>query len=318
MALEVLTAYGWLGLLVLVWLGLSIGSFLNVVIYRLPVMLQKEWRQQAEFIIHEQQLENSAADARTPLPGQADLEQQDAQQPGAPRPEAEQIEPPFNLMVPRSRCPHCNHQITALENIPVISWLVLRARCAECRSPISARYPGIEVLTALATLSVVAVFGFTPLAAAAGLFSWLLIAATFIDYDTKLLPDQLTYPLLWLGLLTNALTTGIVPLTDAVLGAAAGYLFLWLTFWAFKFLTGKEGMGYGDFKLFAALGAWMGWQALPSIILLAAVTGLAYALVRIVMRRQSRADAIPFGPFLAVAGWVTLMFRDIVLGLFLL
>ncbi len=282
-----------MGVAILLWLGLSIGSFLNVVIYRLPVMLNREWLAQANAFINENtgaETDNTSGEA-TP-------------------------EPTFNLMVPRSRCPHCNHQITALENIPVVSWIVLGAKCSQCHSPISARYPGIEILTGMATLAVVALFGFTPLAVAACLFTWLLIAAIFIDYDTQLLPDQITYPLLWLGLLTNTFTAGIVPLSDAVVGAAAGYLFLWSTYWIFKLLTGKEGMGYGDFKLLAALGAWMGWQALPSIILLSAVAGLLYAVARIVSRRQSRADTIPFGPFLGTAGWFALMFRNEILSLF--
>lgn len=294
-----LLTFGWLGVAMLVWLGLSIGSFLNVVIYRVPAMLQRDWLDQARLIINEQHTPQAATTSDPPA------DDADASQ-------------PFNLMVPRSRCPNCQHQITWLENIPVLSWLVLGGRCSQCKTAISVRYPGIELLTAGATLAVIGVFGFTPLGIAACLFSWLLIAATFIDYDTQLLPDQLTYPLLWLGLFTQLFTVGIVSLPDAVMGAAAGYLFLWCTYWSFKLLTGKEGMGYGDFKLFAALGAWMGWQALPSIILLAAVSGLLYAILRIVLRRQSGAEPIPFGPFLAVAGWVTLLFRDSVLGLFLL
>ncbi|MEQ8692429.1 MAG: A24 family peptidase [Pseudomonadales bacterium] len=279
-----LLAYGWQGLVLAAWVGLAVGSFLNVVIYRYPVMLERDWRRQAREI-----LELSA------------------------EPETEK----FNLSVPRSRCPHCDHQIRWFENIPVLSWLVLRARCTGCKQPISARYPAIELLTGLLTLAVLATFGFTWLGLAAALFTWLIVALTFIDYDTKLLPDQLTLPLLWLGLIVN-FNHGIVPLTDALLGAVCGYLFLWSTFWAFKLVTGKEGMGYGDFKLFAALGAWLGWQALPSIILLSACGGLIYALALILLRKQSRQDTIPFGPFLAAAGWVTLVFRDNVLAIFLL
>lgn len=279
-----LLAYGWQGLVLAAWVGLAVGSFLNVVIYRYPVMLERDWRRQAREI-----LELSA------------------------EPETEK----FNLSVPRSRCPHCDHQIRWFENIPVLSWLVLRARCTGCKQPISARYPAIELLTGLLTLAVLATFGYTWLGLAAALFTWLIVALTFIDYDTKLLPDQLTLPLLWLGLIVN-FNHGIVPLTDALLGAVCGYLFLWSTFWAFKLVTGKEGMGYGDFKLFAALGAWLGWQALPSIILLSACGGLIYALALILLRKQSRQDTIPFGPFLAAAGWVTLVFRDNVLAIFLL
>lgn len=283
---DVLSTYSWQLLFILVWLGLCVGSFLNVVIYRLPVMLRNDWQTQARDIL-----------------GLTE-----------PEPAAEK----FNLSVPRSRCPACGHQIRWYENIPVLSWLALRGRCSACKTSISWRYPGIELLTMIATLMVAATFGVGPIGVAAIVATWLLIAMIFIDYDTQLLPDQLTYPLLWLGLLTNALWAAIVPLTDAVIGAAAGYLVLWLTFWGFKLATGKEGMGYGDFKLLAALGAWMGWQALPGIILLSAVTGLVYALARIALRRQARSEPIPFGPFLATAGWVALLFRDIVLAIFLL
>ena len=276
-----LLAYGWQGLVLATWVTLSVGSFLNVVIYRYPIILDREWRSQAREIL--------------------ELE-----------PERQEK---FNLSVPRSRCPSCGTQITWYQNIPVLSWLFLRGKCANCQAPISARYPFVELATALLSLAVLATFGFTLFGFAATIFTWLLIALTMIDYDTKLLPDQLTYPVLWLGLLVSTFG-GVVYLPDAVIGAIAGYLFLWSTYWAFKLLTGKEGMGYGDFKLLAALGAWLGWQALPSIILLSAVVGLIYAGGRIILRRQSREDAIPFGPFLAIAGWVTLMFRDTVLGLF--
>jgi leader peptidase (prepilin peptidase) / N-methyltransferase len=286
MSLELLTTYGWQGAVLFIWIALSVGSFLNVVIYRLPVMLEREWADQAKAIL--------------------DIE---------PPPEAEAEK--FNLAVPRSRCPQCGHQITALENIPIISWLVLRGRCSGCKTPISFRYPAIELLTALCSVVVILTFGFSVFGLMACLYTWMLLALTFIDYDTKLLPDQITYPLLWLGLIANGFFPGIVSLQDAVIGAIAGYLFLWSTYWGFKLITGKEGMGYGDFKLLAALGAWLGWQALPSIILIAAAVGLLYALLRIVTARQSSSEPIPFGPFLAVAGWVTLIFRDSVLGVFI-
>ena len=286
MSFEYLTVYGWQGFVFFVWVALSVGSFLNVVIYRLPVMLEREWGIQARSI-----LEIDPSD--------------------------EQAEP-FNLMVPRSRCPTCSHQITALENIPVLSWLFLRGKCSDCKTPISIRYPAIELATMLASLVVALLFGFTWFGLFALIFTWILIAATFIDYDTTLLPDQLTYPLLWLGLIANGFFTGIVSLQDAVIGAIAGYLFLWGTYWAFKLITGKEGMGYGDFKLFAALGAWLGWQVLPSITLIAAGLGLIYALSRVLTAKQTSQDPIAFGPFLATAGWVTLIFRDTVLGVFLL
>ncbi len=309
MSAELLTAWGWQGVVLLAWFGLSVGSFLNVVIYRLPVMLNRDWQAQAREIL---------AQGGTNVPP-TDLEPDE----------------PFNLMVPRSRCPHCGHQIRAWENIPVVSWLILRGRCSNCGAGISWRYPSIELLTGLMTVAVIALFGFTWLGLAACCFTWMLIALTFIDYDTTLLPDQITYPLLWLGLVTNALLPGIVPLTDAVIGAVAGYLALWLTFWGFKLVTGKEGMGYGDFKLLAALGAWLGWQMLPGIILIAASVGLVYALLRMLITRASAtaaadveagqdtgdlsvpAGAIPFGPFLAIAGWVALVFRDTVLAVFL-
>lgn len=286
MSIGLLTAFGWQGLLLFVWVALCVGSFLNVVIYRLPVMMQREWEQQARAILE--------------LP-----------------------EPPeqsrFNLSVPRSRCPHCGHIIRFYENIPVLSWLFLRGKCSQCANPISFRYPAIEILTAICSVAVLATYGFTWLGLSAVVCTWLLIALTFIDYDTKLLPDQLTYPILWMGLLTAWLSDGaIVTLPDALVGALAGYLSLWSVYWAFKLLTGKEGMGHGDFKLLAGLGAWMGWQALPNIILISALVGLAYAVIRIVFSKQSSAEPIPFGPFLSIAGWVTLIFRDNVLGLFLL
>jgi len=285
MSAELLSAYGWQGIVLLSWVALSVGSFLNVVIYRTPVMLERDWKSQAQDILE--------------LEAQAEPEEK------------------FNLAVPRSRCPQCDHQITALENIPVLSWLWLRAKCSSCATPISARYPGIELLTGILTLASVATFGFNGLGYSVCIATWMLIALTFIDYDTKFLPDEIVYPLLWLGLATQMLTSGIVSLEDAVIGAIAGYLFLWTTYWAFKLITGKEGMGHGDFKLFAALGAWVGWQALPSIILMAAVLGLLYAASQIFTKRQTAADTIPFGPFLASAGWVTLIFRDTVLAIFL-
>ncbi len=287
MTYELLLGYGWQGLVLAIWVSLSIGSFLNVVIYRYPIMLEREWQVQAREI-----LEQDSSDAK---------------------PDDE----PFNLSVPRSRCPNCDHKIKAWENIPLLSWLWLRGRCSGCSTRISARYPAVELVTCLLSLAVLAQFGFTPLALGLCFFTWLLVAATMIDFDTKLLPDQLTYPLLWLGLFCNAVFVGIVDLQSAVIGAIAGYLFLWSIYWAFKLLTGKEGMGYGDFKLLAALGAWLGWQALPSIILLSAVVGLLYAVGNIALRKQTSKDTIPFGPFLALAGWVTLYFRDSVLGLFL-
>ena len=281
MPFEMLLSQGWLIFLLLLWAGLSVGSFLNVVVYRLPIMLEGAWR----------------ADAREAL-------------------ELEAVPPAkaFNLMVPRSRCPQCDAPISAWQNIPVFSWLVLRGRCAACNARISTRYPAVEVLTALVSLTVVAVFGYTWDAMFALLFSWLLIAMALIDFDTRLLPDNLTLPLLWLGLLFNS-SGGFVDLQSAVIGAAAGYLILWSIYWGFKLLTGKEGMGYGDFKLLAALGAWLGWQALPMVILISSVVGILLGGT-VLLIRKSR-EPIPFGPFLAIAGWVALVWRDSVVSFIL-
>jgi leader peptidase (prepilin peptidase)/N-methyltransferase len=281
MPFEMLLSQGWLIFLLLLWAGLSVGSFLNVVVYRLPIMLERTWR----------------ADAREAL-------------------ELEAVPPAkaFNLMVPRSRCPQCDAPISAWQNIPVFSWLVLRGRCAACNARISTRYPAVEVLTALVSLTVVAVFGYTWDAMFALLFSWLLIAMALIDFDTRLLPDNLTLPLLWLGLLFNS-SGGFVDLQSAVIGAAAGYLILWSIYWGFKLLTGKEGMGYGDFKLLAALGAWLGWQALPMVILISSVVGILLGGT-VLLIRKSR-EPIPFGPFLAIAGWVALIWRDSVVSFIL-
>ena len=209
-------------------------------------------------------------------------------------------------MVPRSACPQCGHQITALENIPVVSWLVLGGKCSACKAKISARYPIIEALTALLSAGLVWHFGFGWTGMATLVFGWLLLAMTFIDIDTQLLPDDLTYPLLWLGLLVNVKAM-FVPLQDAVLGAAAGYMVLWTVYWVFKLVRGKEGMGYGDFKLLAALGAWMGWQMLPAIILLSSVVGALVGIGIIIASRMGFDHKIPFGPYLAGAGLAALL-----------
>ncbi|WP_426195672.1 prepilin peptidase [Massilia sp. DWR3-1-1] len=252
--------------------GLLIGSFLNVVIYRMPKMMQRD---SDNYVAHE---------------SGKDLPHQDT----------------FNLMVPRSACPHCGHQITALENIPVLSYLALRGKCSACKAPIPVRYPAIEALTALVSAALIWHFG-SGLAGIATLgFAYALIAMTCIDYDTQLLPDDLTLPLLWAGLLLN-LNATFVPLQDAVIGAAAGYLVLWAIYWLFKLATGKEGMGYGDFKLLAALGAWMGWKALPSIILISSVVGAVVGITLIVAAGRSREKTIPFGPYLAAAGMIAML-----------
>jgi leader peptidase (prepilin peptidase)/N-methyltransferase len=266
-----------------------IGSFLNVVIYRLPIMLDREWRAQAaEFT----STAASAASSPTPSPNR------------------------LTLATPRSACPACQAPITALQNIPVISWLVLRGRCAACNSPISKRYPLVELATGLLSAWVAWHFGFGAPAACALVLTWTLIALTGIDIDHQLLPDSITLPLLWAGLLAAVLIgprPGVaLPVSprDAVIGAVAGYLSLWLVFHAFRLVTGKEGMGYGDFKLFAALGAWLGWKLLPLVILLAAATGAVLGILMIVLRGRDRAAPMPFGPYLAAAGWLAMLYGD--------
>jgi len=286
--MDLLLSYGWVGLAAALWLALCVGSFLNVVIYRMPVMLNRQWQ----------------AEARAVLELEEDGE----------------LSEPFNLATPRSRCPACGNQIKAWQNIPVLSWLLLKGRCGACQTAIPVRYPAIELLTAILTLAVFGVFGLTWLGLAAALYTWVLIAATFIDLDTQLLPDQLTLPLLWLGLIVNFSdgfgAGAIIDPDSAFIGALAGYLSLWSVYWGFKLITGKEGMGYGDFKLFGAIGAWLGWQILPGAILIAAVSGLIYAAFTFVRGQRESAQPIPFGPFLAVAGWVCLMFRDTVVSFF--
>ena len=253
--------------------GLLVGSFLNVVVHRIPKMMQRE------------------------------SDNYVAQESGKEPPHLDR----YNLMVPRSGCPHCGHQITAMENIPVISWLALRGKCSQCKAPISARYPAVELLTGVLAGVLVWTFGSGPAGLATLLFLFLLVAMTFIDLDTQLLPDDLTYPLLWAGLLVN-LNGSFVPLQDAVIGAAAGYLVLWAVYWLFKLVTGKEGMGYGDFKLLAALGAWLGWQMLPTIILLSSVVGAVVGIGLIVFAKRDRSKPIPFGPYLAAAGLIALLY----------
>jgi leader peptidase (prepilin peptidase)/N-methyltransferase len=275
--LELASGLPWLYFSLVFLFSLMIGSFLNVVIHRLPIMLEREW--QAEYL-------------------------------GYFNPETQpQQEERYNLMVPRSACPHCGHAITAMENIPLLSWLWLKGRCRECQAPISARYPLVELLTALLSLVVATTFPPSWGLLAALLLTWVLVALTFIDLDKMLLPDQLTLPLLWGGLLFN-LTGGFAPLADAVIGAMAGYLVLWSLYWAFKLLTGKEGMGYGDFKLLAALGAWLGWQALPIVLLLSSLVGAFIGIGLILLRNHHQNKPIPFGPYLAIAGWIVLLWGD--------
>jgi len=278
-------------------LGLLVGSFLNVVIYRLPVMLEREWRQQCA------QLAGATAS-----------------------PDPAPPEPRFNLIVPRSTCPKCQAPITALQNIPVISYLILRGRCARCGAPISPRYPLIEALTGVLSGLVAWKFGFGAAALAALLLTWFLIALTFIDVDTQLLPDSMTLPLVWLGLATSALlptdyhSSLPVNLHDSVIGAMAGYLSLWSIYHLFKLLTGKEGMGYGDFKLLAAIGAFLGWRMLLPTVLCAAAVGAVVGIVILTLQRKGRGVPIAFGPFLSAAGWIMMMWgRELLqdyLGLF--
>ncbi|WP_354676866.1 prepilin peptidase [Cupriavidus plantarum] len=254
-------------------IGLMVGSFLNVVIHRVPRMMEHD---EANYI--------------------AELR-------GEPLPHPER----YNLVVPRSACPHCGHQIAAWENIPIVSYLFLRGRCAGCKTRISVRYPLVELTSAVLSALAMWHYGPTVQALAALVMIWALIAATMIDADTQLLPDQITLPLLWLGLLLN-LKGVFVPLADAVIGAAAGYLVLWSAYWLFKLVRGKEGMGYGDFKLMGALGAWFGWQALPALVLLSSVVGAIFGILMLVVRRQGRETPFPFGPFIAGAGLLVLFF----------
>ncbi len=262
----------WLHTVIAGILGLLIGSFLNVVIYRVPKMMQRE---SDNYVASESGKELPHTDR-------------------------------FNLMLPRSACPHCGHQISAMENIPVLSYLAIGGKCTNCKTPISARYPMVELLTGLLSAFMIWHFGTGLAGLAAVLFVWLLVAMTFIDADTQLLPDDLTYPLLWCGLLFN-LNATFTSLTSAVIGAVAGYLALWSIYWLFKLATGKEGMGYGDFKLLAALGAWMGWTMLPVIILLSSVVGAIVGITMMLFANMSKNNPIPFGPYLAAAGVIALL-----------
>jgi leader peptidase (prepilin peptidase) / N-methyltransferase len=264
--------------------GLCVGSFLNVVIHRLPRMLERGWQAQC-----------------AELAGDTPTEQ-----------------PAYNLMVPRSRCPACGHGIGALENIPVISYVLLRGKCAACKTPISARYPIVELLTAALSVAALIHFGPTRSAAAACVLLWALLALTFIDFDTQLLPDNLTLPLLWAGFIANLLNARPgVSLRDAVIGAIAGYLVLWTVYWLFKLIRGKEGMGYGDFKLLGALGAWLGWQMLPLIVLLSSVVGACIGISLIVFKGRDHQIPLAFGPYLAIAGAIALFYGKTLSSLYI-
>ena len=261
-------------------LSLTVGSFLNVVVYRLPKMLEREWYGECrEFL----------ADEISDIP-------------------AKEL-PEMSLSKPDSTCPKCGHSIRFYENIPVLSWLLLSGKCSQCKNPISKRYPLVELITAALSLVVAQMYGVSSITFFMLLLTWGLVALTLIDLDHMLLPDQIVLPLLWLGLLFN-IQNGFVPLEDAVIGAAVGYMSLFSVFWLFKLLTGKEGMGHGDFKLFALFGAWIGWQLLPLLILLASVAGAIVGISLMLFKSHSREQAIPFGPYLAIAGWLCILWGE--------
>ena len=273
---ELFDQLDWLLPLCLLSLGLVVGSFLNVVIYRLPLMMETRWRKDCCELLEVPQ---------------------------------EKEAPRLTLATPNSHCPHCGSAIKPWQNIPVLSYLLLRGKCAVCGVGISLRYPTIELITGLLTLSLAWYFALSPALLGAVIFTWALVTLTMIDVDHKLLPDDITLPLLWLGLLVNIGGT-YVSLADAVIGAMAGYLILWSVYWLFKLTTGKEGMGYGDFKLLAALGAWLGWQALPLIILLSSLVGALCGIALILLKGRGREVPIPFGPYLAVAGWIAMIWGE--------
>ena len=265
-------------------LGLVVGSFLNVVIYRLPLMMETAWNRECR--------EHAGISADT-----------DEQQ-------------RFNLLTPASRCPQCDHRISALENIPLISYLFLKGRCSGCGTSISIRYPAVELATAILSVVTALHFGYSLQTVAALGFTWALIALFLIDFDHQILPDSITLPLLWTGLLLSLFNL-FVDSHNSIVGAIAGYLALWTIFHAFKLLTGKEGMGYGDFKLLAALGAWVGWQSLPVVILFSSVVGAAIGISLILFKGRDHSQPMPFGPFLAAAGWMTLLWGNDIIRLYL-
>lgn len=278
--IDTFRAVPWFYLGTAIVLGLMVGSFLNVVIHRLPIMLERDWKAQCLDYLGDKILLKDPA----PAAGQSK----------------------YNLVVPRSACPACGHRITPLQNIPVVSYLFLGGRCSACKTAINIRYPLVEALTGLLTGFIAWRFGVTWMAAFAILYLWSLIALTFIDADTTLLPDDITLPLMWLGLLVN-LGGVFTDIGSATLGAVGGYLVLWSVYWAFKLLTGKEGMGYGDFKLLAAIGAWLGWQLIPLVILLSAAVGTVVGIAGIVLKGRDKGAKLPFGPYLAAAGFIALV-----------
>ena len=272
--IEVYQQQPWLLFLFIGVISLCVGSFLNVVIYRLPVMLERQWQQEAQYVL---------------------------------KGEVEEQEQRFNLAVPNSCCPQCKAPIKAWQNIPVLSYLLLAGKCNSCKSPISARYPLVEAFTAVISLLLLQQLGMGWQFVALWGLSFVFIALIGIDFDHQLLPDNLTLPLMWLGLLLNTQML-FVPLLDAVYGAAAGYLSLWLVFWGFKLLTGKDGMGYGDFKLMAVCGAWFGWSVLPNVILVSSAVGAVLGIFLIVLRGRDSQKPMPFGPFIAIAAWLTVVY----------
>ena len=267
----------------------TIGSFLNVVIHRFPVMMKREWQQECN-----QYLQEYHAD----IVKQVGIEKLNKP--------IDHYPPKYNLVVPGSACPKCKTSIQPWHNLPILGWLMLRGKCAACHAPISSRYPIIELITGLLVATLAWHFGPSGQSVFAAILTFVLIALTGIDLDEMLLPDQMTLPLLWLGLLINLNHTFTNP-TDAIIGAAVGYLSLWSIFWLFKLLTGKEGMGYGDFKLLAVFGAWLGWQMLPLVILLSSLVGALVGITLIVTKRNQLANPIPFGPYIAAAGWIALI-----------
>ncbi len=275
--IDAFRALPWFYLGTVLVIGTMVGSFLNVVIHRLPKMMENDWRQQCVEFLHPDEAEMAPT-----TPG-----------------------PRYNLLVPRSACPACGHKISVIENVPIASYVFLRGKCRACKAPISIRYPIVEALTGIASAFAAWHFGVTWTAAFAILYIWALLALTFIDADTTLLPDDITLPLLWLGLLVNLGGTFTDP-KSAVIGAVSGYLILWAVYWGFKLVTGKDGMGYGDFKLLAAVGAWLGWQLLPLVILLSAVVGTVVGIAGIMLQGRDKGAKLPFGPYLAAAGFIAM------------
>ncbi|MDN3382973.1 A24 family peptidase [Pseudoalteromonas sp. APC 3358] len=285
--IEVMQSQLWFYLTTIGLISLCIGSFLNVVIYRLPLMMQREWQSECRLLLEDELTGNKSKQAN--------------------------INKPFNLVKPNSTCPKCKTAIKPWQNIPIISWLALKGKCASCSNPISARYPAVELITAILSLIVAYSFGATEQALLYIFVTWILVALTFIDIDHMLLPDQLTLPLVWLALIASVMGYTITP-TDAIIGAACGYLSLWSVFWLFKLLTGKEGMGYGDFKLLAVFGALLGWQSLLTIILLSSVVGAIIGIALLSIQGKDKATPIPFGPYLAIAGWIAMLWGNQIQG----